>query len=321
MMYSIKPKALVAACLLTFAAQASQAAQTITLTPTAIWAAPGETITIAPSYGVTAPNDNTETGLGLCLHYDASQFTAAPHLTNILSTGLVGAASDNPNGLPCGSAGGTIIPASTTRQTVTGWADPAGAWTGGVLPVKLYDGAFTLSSGFNVPTTIGFSASSTPPGNILSSNSVVICPKPTVRVSKVSDAYYGGANGQFSINLISPLPAGCGNLSVGFSLGGTATSGGDYTAPGTSVIFSPGDASRIVNIVSTSGAIRNIDLTLTGSNNYRVATGTGTASMSLTTQGGSEAEAIPTLSAWSLLLLSLITLGLARLSVRRTGKH
>lgn len=90
---------------------------------------------------------------------------------------------------------------------------------------------------------------------------------PEVSVEKLSDAVEGGS-GTFRFTRIGDLSS---SLTVNFSVGGTATSGTDFTSIGTSVSFSANSATADKTVTASTDAIYDPDETLT----VTVTSGTG----------------------------------------------
>ncbi len=117
---------------------------------------------------------------------------------------------------------------------------------------------FNLGSGSGY--TVGTPASATI--NIFDNDAQV------VSVAKIADAAEGGANGTLQFTRTGDLSS---SLTANFTVGGTATSGTDYTSLGTTVTFAANSAIANVTVAVTPDAIYDPDETVTAT----VTSGTG----------------------------------------------
>ena len=117
---------------------------------------------------------------------------------------------------------------------------------------------FTVHVG--VDYTVGTPASATI--NIFDNDAQV------VSVAKIADAAEGGANGTLQFTRTGDLSS---SLTANISVGGTATSGTDYTALGTTVTFAANSATTNVTVTPTDDTVYDVNETVTAT----VASGTG----------------------------------------------
>lgn len=142
--------------------------QLITPAQTSLNVAPGASLVFTPVYSVTSPQDGTETGLGLRIHFNANavQLTGVSNrfAYGLQPSGEITPDSENADGDP-----------STDSYLVLPWLDTTAQWPGkDVLPLPLANLSFTAKSGFSGTTTIRTTASATADGALLQSTPMTI---------------------------------------------------------------------------------------------------------------------------------------------------
>ncbi|WP_308410780.1 beta strand repeat-containing protein, partial [Cylindrospermopsis raciborskii] len=132
--------------------------QQITSTSNRLRATPSATLTVPLLYN-TSNSNNSLNGIGIRLHYDSSDLSYQ-QVTNLLSTNLFGAVSDNLDNQNFDKDN------TTDRYIQIQYFAPNGNWPNKSLPVKLGDFAFTTSTNFQ-ETQLNITSVSASPGYTL----------------------------------------------------------------------------------------------------------------------------------------------------------
>jgi len=136
-------------------------------------------------------------------------------------------------------------------------------------------------------------------------------PAPVANVAAGANAAEPSANGNFTVTLSSPAPAG--GVSVTYTLGGTAVINTDYTDPQNGILVIPqgaGNGTIQLNVVDDeiAEALKTISITLTGASNGYII---GTATASIDLADNDIAPAIPLANPYSQDFNSLASTGTA----------
>ncbi|WP_435183508.1 Calx-beta domain-containing protein [Cylindrospermopsis raciborskii G7] len=132
--------------------------QQITSTSNRLRATPSATLTVPLLYN-TSNSNNSLNGIGIRLHYDSSDLSYQ-QVTNLLSTNLFGAVSDNLDNQNFDKDN------TTDRYIQIQYFATNGNWPNKSLPVKLGDFAFTTSTNFQ-ETQLNITSVSAAPGYTL----------------------------------------------------------------------------------------------------------------------------------------------------------
>ena len=118
----------------------------------------------------TSDGDNTLLGLGLRMHYNSSVLTFNGFV-DVLPTGLFEIQQQ-----PMPDTEDYDGDPDTDKYLLTAWVDVDGNWPNETLPVQLFTPSFTLASAtpLGISTTVRFSASSTAPSRLFSSEPVEV---------------------------------------------------------------------------------------------------------------------------------------------------
>ncbi|MGB1010901.1 MAG: IPTL-CTERM sorting domain-containing protein [Thiolinea sp.] len=189
------------------------------------YAAPTETVSFTAVYNVSSPQTDTETGIGLRVHYDSSQLT--PVNNQLYPTGAqpVGEITDDSEDYDADP--------QTDKYFVLAWIDLNAQWPGSnTLPLDLFTSDFTVSNTFSGTTRVNLSASGTAQNHGFQTSSQDYCAKPTVFVTSVTSnvGETGATTANFRIKSNTTIPAACGDLAINFDTSGSADAGSDYTA-------------------------------------------------------------------------------------------
>ena len=135
--------------------------QIVVVDPVPVGAPVGSPVTITIGYSTAGPVDETLTGLGLRLHYDADALILGG-LEAVFAGALEAEAPPAPDWLDLDGD------PETDTFVHLAWADPAGTWPGiGTTPLTLLTAEFVVAPGFDGSTRLGISASSTAAGYAL----------------------------------------------------------------------------------------------------------------------------------------------------------
>lgn len=153
-------------CLIAPAALAGE--QVIVPEPSTTPAEPGATLSFAVGYSTAGPCNGALTGLGLRIHWSASQLELLS-LANVLPAALVaeGPVEDDTEDLDGDP--------TTDKFLQVAWADIDAAWPGGGCDaVTLYTANFRAAADLAADTTVRFSASSTAAGYSLNATPALL---------------------------------------------------------------------------------------------------------------------------------------------------
>ena len=114
--------------------------QRITTNPTAPKAGAGDSFSMDINY-TTTDNNQTLTGLGLCIHYDSTKLTWSS-FSEVLATAKIGEDST-----PVEDTADYDNDPSTDKYLTVAWLDVGGNWPNADLPAKLYVVNFTANEG------------------------------------------------------------------------------------------------------------------------------------------------------------------------------
>ncbi|AVS92808.1 Ig domain-containing protein,Calx-beta domain-containing protein [Paracidovorax avenae] len=146
----------------------------------------------------------------------------------------------------------------TRSGTATSGTDYTGAVTSVVVPANATSASFSVTPVadttvepdetviFQVANGSGYSI-----GNPSSATATIVnddYPSASIAVSPASVAEDGNANLVYTVNLSQPSPSA---LSIGFSVGGTATSGTDYAAVNSPLVIAAGQTSGTITVNPT----------------------------------------------------------------------
>jgi len=285
----------------------------------------GDTLSISPSYNVASPQNGSETGLGLRLHFDSSKldFVAITDLYSDSSLGISAVQNDTEN---------TDQDDSTDKVIVTSWLDISGQWPGAdKLPLKLYTAKFDKKSDYTGATNFRFSSSSHAVGSTFRAEAVTYsdCAKPEVSLTTTQIALYrtGQKTTQLHFNISTPWAANCAELEFGYVLSGTVVPTDDKPVQLLKMPVGAQQVSLTVNIddYPVTESDETLTVTLVNSDDYSI--NQDNSSVSLTLRGGTEPPeeenslSIPTLSEWMMILMSLGLWGIVILRNYRKEKQ
>lgn len=247
-----------------------QAAQSVKPITPILFADPQANVPVTLVYTVTTPDTESSTGLGLRVHYNSSALDWVSQTAYASQLQPVGATSADTQNLDGDS--------TTDKYWVLAWVDSNAAWPGiGTTPLNLLSSNFKAKSGFTGSTTIRFSASATAKNTSFQTHPLVVCAKPTVSLA-TTDAIANEKDANtasFRISLASLLPTDCGNLTINYQLGGTATVGKDYVTLSGAVTIPAGSQHADVLLTpladSSTEADESITLTLQAGSGYQLA--------------------------------------------------
>lgn len=246
-----------------------QAAQSVKPTAPILFADSQANIAVNLVYTITTPDTDNSTGLGLRVHYNSSALdwvSQTPYAGQLQPVGAISADLQNLDG-----------DSNTDKYWVLAWVDANAAWPGvGKTPLSLLSSNFKAKAGFTGATAIRFSAAATAKNTSFQTSPVVVCAKPTVSIT-TTDAIANEKDANtasFRISLASPLPSDCGNLTINYQLGGTASSGNDYAALSGTVTIPAGSQNADILLTplvdSSLEADESITLTLQANSSYQL---------------------------------------------------
>ena len=259
MTFGSKLYAAIAASLVSFTMVSVEAAQSVAppISSDVLFAAPNQTVNSAINYSISAPEGDSEVGLGLRVHFDSSKLSFNT-LSNVFQAGLqpIGDVQNDTNNYDNDAA--------TDKFFVVAWVDVSGNWpgSGSVFPLSLMTGSFTANANFSGSTKLNFTASSTSGGAAFSATSQVICRKPEVSLVAANTNIKEGTVANISVNLDQALPDECGTLVVNLGTSGVAVSGSDYQAINTELVFLPGETTVPISITTLNDNVVESDETL-----------------------------------------------------------
>lgn len=249
------------------------AAQVVSAEPVVRFAKPLDQVPLFATYTVTSPDTMQSTGLGICVHYNSSLLEPVSHTPYSNQVQPVGEPSDDTDNADGDS--------STDKYIVFAWVDFDAKWPGVVAtPLTLLNSLFKARTGFAGSTRIRLSASATAGNTSFQSTPLLVCAKPTVSVvaTDAVAAEQGSVTGIFTFTLDAPLPAGCGSLTVGFQVDGSAVAGTDYTALPSSVTIPAGSQSTTLVLSALNDAAveptENVSLALVAGDSYQLGNST-----------------------------------------------
>lgn len=266
----------------------TQAAQVVKPTASVLFSDPNTLIPVNLTYAVTAPDTENSAGLGLRVHYDSNvlELVNQTPYTNQLQP--IGAISDDTQNFD-----GDL---TTDKYWVLAWVDINAAWPGvSQTPLSLLSSQFRAKTGFTGMTAIRLSTSATAQATSFQTSPFIICAKPIVTMT-ATDALANEKNANtasFQINLATPLPTACGNLSIHYQVTGTATAGSDYVALTGTVIVPAGSQQASILLSPLADNQTEVDemvsLSLQATSQYQLGSNT---QASVTIQDAS-ADALP----------------------------
>lgn len=232
-----------------------------------LFASPNQVVTSEINYSISAPEDDTEVGLGLRVHFDSSKLSFN-NLSEVFQNNL------QPIGSPQDDTNNADNDTTTDKFFVVAWIDITGNWPGNnnVLPLPLLKGSFTTSGNFTGSTKLNYTASSTSGDADFSSTSQIICHKPEVSLVTSNTNIMEGGAGSITVNLDQAIPEECGIFSVHLNIAGSAISGEDYQAIGTEIIFQPNESSAPLTIMTIDDSLieadKTLDIAIASNSNY-----------------------------------------------------
>lgn len=282
------------------------------------------TVTITPVYSITAPQDGTETGLGLRLHFNSSelQFSQVSNIYSPFSIGVTPVQNDinNDDG-----------DATTDKVINAGWLDINAQWPGtSNLPVNLYRARFTPLVNLPSHPNVNFTASSQAVSSTFRVEDFVpveaSCDTPELSISIDENLLREGSTPlEVTFSITEALPVECGDLSLYYHLSGTADRNDDYSFEPQSVIIVNGETEAKLIITGIDDNQEEDDesivITLANSNDYTIDSNNSLVGITLRSaekeMPATEPMTIPTLSEWMMILLSLSLFIVALLNARR----
>jgi hypothetical protein len=143
------------------------ATQVVTPSPLAATVFVGTPATVSADYSVSS-GDATLRGLSVRLHFNSTRLTFTG-FSNVLQTAKIAEVD------PVADTENFDGDAATDRYVLVTWQDPAEAWPGGTLPVRLFDANFVTAATFGSgTTTLRFTGRATAPGEDFTAPPVVI---------------------------------------------------------------------------------------------------------------------------------------------------
>lgn len=233
----------------------------------ALFASPNQAVAATINYSISAPEDSTEVGLGLRVHFDSSKLSFN-NLSEVFQNSL------QPVGSPQDDTNNTDNDVATDKFFVVAWVDIAGNWPGNnsVFPLPLLKGNFTTSANFTGSTKLNYTASSTSGDADFSPVSQIICRKPEVSLITTNTNIMEGGTANIAVNLDQTMPEECGTFSVNLNVTGSAISGDDYQALNTEIIFLPNESSAPLTITTIDDSLieadESLSVAITPSGNY-----------------------------------------------------
>lgn len=239
------------------------AAQIVTPDSNVLFVDAGSNVNVSTSYTVSSPETADEVGLGLRIHFDSSKISF-----NQINSALEDSLQ------PVGSAQDDLLnhdnDTATDKFVVIGWIDYVGNWPSQAsLPTSLFDASYAISQSFSGTSTINFTASSTSGDASFESSSQLLCRKPEVSIDSVANSHMEGDTIDFTVRLDEALPAACGNISIDYTLSGTAVEGTNYNNVPSSVTFQAGQQASTLSVetIDNPAVEDNKTITLTLSSN------------------------------------------------------
>lgn len=150
----------------------AHASQTITPAQASLTIGSGGSVTFTPVYSVTTPQDGTDTGLGLRIHFNSAalQFNS---LSNRFAYGVQAA------GELTADTANLDGDASTDQYFILPWLDVSAQWPGkDELPLNLANITFTAKTGFSGTTSIRTTASATADDTTFQSTAMAVTVTP-----------------------------------------------------------------------------------------------------------------------------------------------
>lgn len=146
----------------------AHAIQTVSPAQASLTIGSGSPLTFTPVYTVSAPQNGTETGLGLRVHFNSAalQFNS---LSNRFAYGL------QPAGELSADTQNFDADSTTDQYFILPWLDVSAQWPGSdELPLNLVNIAFTSKAGFSGTTHIRTTASDTADGTSFQSSAMAV---------------------------------------------------------------------------------------------------------------------------------------------------
>lgn len=224
-----------------FTLSQSHAAQIVTPVQSGHFVAPQDSFQYSARYTISAPETDTETGLGLRIHYDSSQLIPGTTALFSLHAQPVGEISVDESDYDADPL--------TDRYFIVAWVDFEAQWPGiGTLPLNLLTTTFTTTANFSGSTAVRLSASGTAKNTAFNSRPQYICAQPELSILTTDSVSENAGVMTFEVQATQPIPAVCEDLNVVLTATGTASLNEDYLLSTQTAVISAGSNSTLFHV-------------------------------------------------------------------------